>query len=179
MNHLPPSPWNNIRVISNFFEKFGDIRKSRCTTGINDTGAAGVNYWCCWYRSQIMGKISGCRFLKWTWRQKFIYVISTTKGVQTKKLKFSWLKNFRIWNSPNGTCMLRGWGETIHEKNQKSKLVALSLSLTYTNGFTQTCPQMNFDPNVGDRETGCLGCMKNWWKKGNLSRFKGALSLDS
>jgi hypothetical protein len=29
---------------------------------------------------------------------------------------------------------------------------------------------MNFDPNVGDRETGCLGCMKHWMKKGILSR---------
>ncbi len=48
MHHLPPSPWK-IR---------GDIHKSRCTTGVNDTGSkfdtdvndtgvkfsAGVNY---------------------------------------------------------------------------------------------------------------------------------------
>jgi hypothetical protein len=48
MNHLPPNPSNNIRAISNFFLKIhGDIRESRCTAGINDTGgkfAAGVNY---------------------------------------------------------------------------------------------------------------------------------------
>jgi hypothetical protein len=32
---FPQAPDNDIRVISNFF---GDIPKSRCTTGINDTG---------------------------------------------------------------------------------------------------------------------------------------------
>ena len=35
MNHLPQSFENNNRVISNLF---ADIRKSSCTTGINDTG---------------------------------------------------------------------------------------------------------------------------------------------
>ncbi len=60
MNHLPPSPSNNIRVILIFFPPkiHGDISESRCTTGINDTAgkfatnvndtdgkfAAGVNY---------------------------------------------------------------------------------------------------------------------------------------
>ncbi len=40
------APENNIRVILNFFENCGDIRKSRCTTGINDTSgkfATGIN----------------------------------------------------------------------------------------------------------------------------------------
>ncbi len=32
---FPQAPENDIRVISNFF---GDIPKSRCTTGINDKG---------------------------------------------------------------------------------------------------------------------------------------------
>jgi hypothetical protein len=32
------APENSIRVTSNFFENSGDICKSRCTTGINDTG---------------------------------------------------------------------------------------------------------------------------------------------
>jgi hypothetical protein len=39
MNHLPQSFENNNMVISNFFSKIrGDIRKSSCTTVINDTG---------------------------------------------------------------------------------------------------------------------------------------------
>jgi hypothetical protein len=33
MNQFPP-----IRTVSNFSKIRGDIRKSRCTTGINDTG---------------------------------------------------------------------------------------------------------------------------------------------
>jgi hypothetical protein len=43
---FPQAPHNNISIISNFFEIGGDICKSRCTTGVNDTGgkfAAGVN----------------------------------------------------------------------------------------------------------------------------------------
>jgi hypothetical protein len=35
---LPPAPEYPIRTISIFFENSRDIRKSRCTTGINDTG---------------------------------------------------------------------------------------------------------------------------------------------
>jgi hypothetical protein len=39
MNHLPATPENNTRVISNFFPKIcRDIPKSRCTTCISDTG---------------------------------------------------------------------------------------------------------------------------------------------
>ncbi len=43
---FPQALENNFRIISNFFEIRGDIRKSRCTTGVNDTGgkfANGVN----------------------------------------------------------------------------------------------------------------------------------------
>jgi hypothetical protein len=40
MNQFPPAPEFTIKTVTNFFENFrGDIRKSRCTTGINDTGA--------------------------------------------------------------------------------------------------------------------------------------------
>ncbi len=36
---FPQAPENNMRVISNFFSKIrGDIHKSRCTIGVNDTG---------------------------------------------------------------------------------------------------------------------------------------------
>ncbi len=43
----PPAPEYPIRTVSNFSKIRGDIRKSRCTTGINDTGgkfATGVNH---------------------------------------------------------------------------------------------------------------------------------------
>jgi hypothetical protein len=47
MNHLPPAPKNNIRIISNFFQKFAKIfANSRHTPGINDTNdkfTTGVN----------------------------------------------------------------------------------------------------------------------------------------
>jgi hypothetical protein len=42
---FPPAPEYHIRTVLNFSKIRGDIRKSRCTTGINDTGgkfAAGV-----------------------------------------------------------------------------------------------------------------------------------------
>jgi hypothetical protein len=43
---FPPAPEYLIRTVSNFFEIRGDIRNSRCTTSINNTGgkfATGVN----------------------------------------------------------------------------------------------------------------------------------------
>ena len=48
MNHFPPSPKVSHKDCFEFFAEIcGDIPKSRCTTGINDTGgkfATGVNY---------------------------------------------------------------------------------------------------------------------------------------
>ncbi len=38
MNQFPPAPEYPIRTVLNFLKIRGDIRKSRCTTGINDTG---------------------------------------------------------------------------------------------------------------------------------------------
>ncbi len=43
---IPPAPEYPIRAVSNFLKIRGDIRNSRCTTGINDTGgkfATGAN----------------------------------------------------------------------------------------------------------------------------------------
>jgi hypothetical protein len=72
-----------------------DIRKSRCTTGINATGGkfvTGINdisgelardqqHW-----RQTMGTISNCRYLKVNLEAKiYIYV---SKGVPTKLLQF-------------------------------------------------------------------------------------------
>jgi hypothetical protein len=45
LDHLPPSPWKHHYSHFEFFRKFTG-RKSRCTTGINDTGgkfATGIN----------------------------------------------------------------------------------------------------------------------------------------
>jgi hypothetical protein len=38
MNQFPPAPEYSITTISNFSKICGDIRNSRCTTDINDTG---------------------------------------------------------------------------------------------------------------------------------------------
>jgi hypothetical protein len=46
MNQFPPSPEYPIRTVSNFSKIQGDIRKSRCTTGTNNTSSkfvTGVN----------------------------------------------------------------------------------------------------------------------------------------
>ncbi len=64
----------------------GDIRRSRCTTGVNDTGG---------HRWQIMGTISGCRHLKVNLKAKFyIYVNSTTQRCQNKIIKIFLLEGF-------------------------------------------------------------------------------------
>ncbi len=83
--------------------------------------------------------------LKWTWRQKFIYVLTLLpKVAQTKLLKFCCLKIFSIchWCRWHRWCTLSreylrefskkiemavivysdAWGKLIHEKNQKSKI---------------------------------------------------------
>jgi hypothetical protein len=41
--HLPQAPENNTKVISKFLKVFGDIRKSRSTTSINDIGGKFAN----------------------------------------------------------------------------------------------------------------------------------------
>ncbi len=80
---FPQAPDNNIRIISNFFKNSGDIRKSRCTTGVNDTGGKE------WEQYQAADT------WKWTWGQKFIHMFPLLlKGDQTKLLKFFWLKIF-------------------------------------------------------------------------------------
>jgi hypothetical protein len=45
---FPQAPEINIRVISNFYKIRGDIRKSRCTTGINDTGGKFATFLVAW-----------------------------------------------------------------------------------------------------------------------------------
>jgi hypothetical protein len=38
MNQFPPAPECPIKIVSNFLKIRRDIRKSRCTTGVNKTG---------------------------------------------------------------------------------------------------------------------------------------------
>jgi hypothetical protein len=123
-----------------------DIRKSRCTTGINNTcGKFGHWYnWCCWYprqichqyqrqQRQIMKTISGCRHLKVILKAKvYIYVNSTTQRCPNKP-RISPRIFKKIWNSRN--CILSCLGETDSWKKQKLKIscMALSLSVRATN----------------------------------------------
>ncbi len=53
---FPQAPKNNTRVISNFSKIRGDIHKSRCTTGINNSSGTGGEIFCmwCWYSWQIL-----------------------------------------------------------------------------------------------------------------------------
>jgi hypothetical protein len=113
----------------------GDIRKSRCTTGIN--GKFCYWYcWCRWYWWQI------CHQCQWYWRQIMGTISGCLHLIQTKQLKHFWLKIFpfgvnntggtpwaanislnflKIWNGPNG--ILRGFGKLINETNLKSKIL--------------------------------------------------------
>ncbi len=116
---FPQAPVNNIRIISNFFLKIrGDICKSRCTTGVNNTGeiatgvndtygkfATGINETsgkfchqfplCCWHRGQIMGTISGCWHLKVNLKAKiYTYVSSTTQWWPKKTIKIFLIEDF-------------------------------------------------------------------------------------
>jgi hypothetical protein len=111
----------------------GNIRRSRLTTGINDTGGKQ------WEQYQAADT------LKWTWRQKIIYMLSLlSKGVPTKLFKFFWLKIFFICHR----CQRHRWstlsceylrefskkfetvlighsgvgGKLIHTKNQQQKI---------------------------------------------------------
>ncbi len=157
--HESPSPKTLIITLGSFwiFSKIRrDIHKSRCTTGVNDTGgkfAAGINdtvskfatgikdtgsKFCHRYqrhRWQIMGTISGCRHLKVNLKAKiYIYVSSTTQRWQNKII--TPVANLELRISPRifekiRNCLnviLWGWGETDSWKEPEAKnLVTLSL----------------------------------------------------
>ncbi len=102
---------------------------------------------CQQHRWQIMGTLSGCWHLKWTWRQKFIF---TTQRCPNKIIKIFLIEDFfylppvsttpvvhldlrispriceKIWNGPNGK--LRRVGETDSwKKPEVENPVTLSL----------------------------------------------------
>ncbi len=110
MNHLPPIPWNNIRVISNFE--------------------------CCWYRWQIMGKISDYWHLKVNFKEKnYLYFYSPTQRCPKKSFPFAagvkdtggapWAANISANFRKFETALMvnsRALGKLIHDKNLKSKI---------------------------------------------------------
>ncbi len=107
----------------------GDIRSSRLTTGINDTGdkiAAGIND----TGGNQWDYNKAADTLKWTWRQKCIYSMLTLlyKGVPTKLLKFFWLKIFFICHR----CQRHRWStlscEYLREFPKKFETVLLGYS---------------------------------------------------
>ncbi len=88
-------------------------RCQRCrwqiATGINEHRRQ-ICHRCRWHRWQIMGTISAADTLKWTWRQKFIYMLNLLpKGAQTK-----FEMAVMVYS--------HAWGKLIHEKKQKSKI---------------------------------------------------------
>ncbi len=92
--HESPSPKPLIITLGSF-RIFSKIRKSRCTTGINDTGGKFCLQFplCFWHRWQIIGTISGCRYLKVNLKAKiYIYVSSTTQRWPNKIIT-----NFSDW----------------------------------------------------------------------------------
>jgi hypothetical protein len=84
----------------------GDIHKSRCTTGINDTGQIchryqrhrrQISHRCQQHRWQTMGTISGYRCLKVNLKAKmYIFVNSTIQRCPNKIIKIFLTEDFFI-----------------------------------------------------------------------------------
>ncbi len=93
--NLPPV---SATPVANFFTIFAGVvdTSGKFATGVNDTGgkfATGVND----TGGKICQQYQAAETLKWTWRQKFIYMLTLLpKDVQTKLLKFFSLKVFSI-----------------------------------------------------------------------------------
>jgi hypothetical protein len=102
-----------------------------------------IYHWC-WYRWQIMGTISGCRYLKKILKAKmFIYANSTIQRCPNKIIQIFLLEDFfhlppvslrwctlsreylRKFSKKFEMAVLvysYAWGKLIDEKNQKSKI---------------------------------------------------------
>ncbi len=142
---FPQAPENNTRVITNFSNICGDIRKSRCTTGVNDNGgklppvsttpAANLPQASL---TQVAnnGTISGCRHLKVNLKAKiYIYVSSTTQRWPNKIIKIFLIEDFfhltpvanlelRKFSKKFKTVLMEysgGWGETDPWKEPEAK----------------------------------------------------------
>ncbi len=93
----PPAPENNSSVILKFLKILGDIRKWRCTIGINDTGGKFCHRyrWCRWYWWQIMGTISDCLHLKVNLKEEvYLHVNSTNQRYPNKIIKTFLIEDF-------------------------------------------------------------------------------------
>ncbi len=93
----PPALENNNRFILKFLKILGDIRKWRCTIGINDTGGKFCHRyrWCRWYWWQIMGTISDCLHLKVNLKEEvYLHVNSTNQRYPNKIIKPFLIEDF-------------------------------------------------------------------------------------
>ena len=138
INQFPPSPRVFHLDRFEFFRKFAEIFADQGWPPVSTTPVA--NFATSFTSVVDTGgkqweQYQAADTSKWTWRQKFIYMLSLlSKGVPTKLLKFFWLKIFfichrwsttpvvnlelrisprifeKIRNGPNRT--LWGWGET-------------------------------------------------------------------
>ncbi len=115
---------------ANFAASFTSVvdTSGKLATGVIDTGGK-------WEQNQAADT------LKWTWRQKFIYMLTLlSQGVPTKLLKLFWFKIFFIYHrcqpwAANISANFRkkfetalmvysgAWGKMIHEKHQKLKIL--------------------------------------------------------
>ncbi len=104
--------------MSNCIDRW-DIRKSRCTTSINNTGgkiAAGINEpggkffrqfcWCCWYWWQAMETISDSWQLKVNLKEKiYLYANSTTQRCPKEIMRTFLIEDFSICHQ----CQRHQW----------------------------------------------------------------------
>ncbi len=157
---FPPAPEYPIRTVSNFFEnsrrysqvkvhhRYQRHRWQNCRRPVSMTPVANCHRYQQWEQYQAADT------LKWTWRQKCIYMLSLlSKGVPTKLLKCFWLKIFFIchrcqrhqWSTLSCDYLREIWGKLIHEKNQKSKISwhcpfdSQQIKWLFLNGYMNVC----------------------------------------
>jgi hypothetical protein len=89
--NLPPVSTTPAANFASSFSRVVDTG-GKFATGVADTGG---KQWDSYQAEDT---------LKWTWRQKFIYMVTLlSKGVPTKLLKFFWLKIFSFATSVSDT----------------------------------------------------------------------------
>ncbi len=106
MTQFPPHPSVFHLDRFKFIQKFAEIFASQGAPPVSTIPAANCHRYqrhrwqicrrCRWQRWQIMATISGCRHLKMNLKAKIDICVYSTKGVQTKLLKFFCLKVFSI-----------------------------------------------------------------------------------
>ncbi len=84
-----------LRSFWSFSKILGDIRKLRKTTSINEKGCKQC-HWCQWHRSKYWKNIRLLTPYSDFKEKNYLYVYSTSEGVQTKWLTFFRRKIFSI-----------------------------------------------------------------------------------